>query len=171
MTIEDKEYNLADIFFIASRIERDGRDFYHALADHFRDGQVKKLFTFLAEQEKEHYEIFQGLFKKLQKLIADAESHVFMELPQLLAIANSHKFMQVDVKKLLKETRAFSAIIDFALSCEDDSVRFFSLLKKIAGEHFEEVLNALIEEEEKHRALLLDLRRAKIVEEARPKHA
>ena len=165
MAIEDKEYNLADIFFIASRIERDGRDFYHALADHFRDGQVKKLFTFLADQEEEHYGIFQRLFKKLQELFADAESHIFMELPQLLAIASSHKFMQADVKKLLKEAKTFSDIIDFALSCEDDSVRFFSLLKKAAGERFEEVLNALSEEEEKHKVLLLELRKTRTVEE------
>lgn len=68
-------------------------------------GTVKELFGFLAEQEEEHLEIFQGLFKKLQAIVADMESHIFMELPQLLAMANSHKFMHVDSKKIIKESR------------------------------------------------------------------
>ncbi len=152
------QFNAASIFEIGIQIEKNGRDFYLEVSRGVSDSAVKALFGELADWESRHIEIFEKMKAELpgrekEDTIFDPGDELYGYLE---AAADSHVF--ADSKEMTRRTSGLSspsAALELALTFEKDSVVYYTTMKKaVAGPLGREKIDALIDEELKHIAIL-----------------
>lgn len=144
--------SLAELLSIALNIEAEGYAFYTHLAAAQTEESSKKLFHKLAEQEREHQEIFKKLIGEVSQR-SSSDSWVSEEVAGYLkSYANMSIFpTMVKMKQVnLKEG------LHLAVEVEKDSIIFYSELLPYAGEE-RETIKKVISEEKRHLMDLLTL--------------
>ncbi|MDX2479519.1 MAG: ferritin family protein [Desulfuromusa sp.] len=132
-----------DIFNFAMKMEEDGKAYYEKLANQSSLPGLKTIFTWLAEDEQKHYEIFQKL-RTSEKLPAMRETsilsqakNVFAQLPREAAT----------LKGLEGDLTAYQ----HAIKIESDSFRFYeSAVSKEDNPAIKDLLLKIAAEEHKH---------------------
>lgn len=141
------------------QIEKNGRDFYNALAAQAKDLNAAEIFKFLAEEEERHILVFQDILQKTQRyeppqIYAD-EYFAYMN-----ALAGDYVFTQKDKgKEIAKAVTADKQAVEMGIGFEKDSIVFYEGIKKVVPQLEHKTVDSLIEEEEKHLKKLLDLRK------------
>lgn len=153
------KYSVKEIIDIALGIEDIGYDFYKKCHDKFDDVDIKNIFSFLAEEELRHKEIFEDLLKKVNL----ANEGYFSEeyYLYLKSIGNEFVFQNSDdIDKALKDIDTLNGVLTLAIQAEKDSILWYSELQKHYTENKEAtaVLTNLMNEEKKHIITLVDLR-------------
>jgi rubrerythrin len=157
-------FNAAEVFDIAIKIEENGKRFYDQSREIIKDPVVQQLFAELAQEEIKHKEKFTTLKSQLPAS-ADAGS-VFdpdHELDLYLKMmADQHVFISsenVDAQlgKIQNATDALKRAIEF----EKDSVIFFLTMQDATEQaQGKEFIGSLVKEEQEHlRRLSLELKR------------
>lgn len=152
-------FNAYEIFEIAEQIERNGASFYRQAAALMRRKDAKKFLLDLAVMEDEHEDLFQTLKKQFNlagnQEVPDLDN---LTVSYLRAMAGSNVFVTSNSgKKLLKGAENVVDILKVALAFEKDSVIYFNTVKKLVkGKKDKAKIDALVEEEVRHIALLLD---------------
>jgi rubrerythrin len=109
---------VSDILTVAIRLEEEGERFYRELSEHF-NGEIKKTFLELADQERAHAEIF--------RKISDQEN--WDEVDSYLA---GYAFYEVfpDTSEILRrKDLTLKEVLDIAISVEKDSIILYYELK------------------------------------------
>lgn len=151
-------FNANEIFQIGVQIETNGKLFYETAAKQAQGDSARKLFQELALWENQHIELFEKL--KLQLPETAKKGNLFdpdSELQTYIrATADSHVFVKSrDIPGLVSTLKGPQEVIDLAITFEKDSVVFYSTMKKAVPESFgKDQVDALINEEIKHIALL-----------------
>lgn len=141
------------------QIEKNGRDFYNALAAQAKDLNAAEIFKFLAEEEERHILVFQDILQKTQRheppqIYAD-EYFAYMN-----ALAGDYVFTQKDKgKEIAKAVTTDKQAVEMGIGFEKDSIVFYEGIKKVVPQLEHKTADSLIEEEEKHLKKLLDLRK------------
>ena len=150
--------NADEIFQVGVQIEANGKAFYEAAAERGPESDVGRLCRELATWETKHIELFEGMRRALPP--AAREGSAFDPDSDLAAYvratADSHVFRKnVDVAALASRCRTAGDILDLAIAFEKDSVVFYSAVRNVVAPHQgQSNLDALIEEELRHIAIL-----------------
>jgi len=142
--------NLSELLSIALNIEAEGYAFYTNLASAQTDEQSKQLFQNLAQQEREHQEIFKKLINEFSQPDSSKDNWVSEEVAGYLkSYANMSIFPTMTKMKQMSSTEA----LKLAVEVEKDSIIFYSELLPYAGNE-RETIKKVISEEKRH---LMDL--------------
>jgi rubrerythrin len=153
--------NAEELMELAIQIEKNGREYYLAMAEKTNNEQVKEIFTFLAEEEKSHLGNFLEIREKLSNQEAEFEIAAEYSTPEMYnyikAMFNGCVFPDLKShEELLKEIKTDEQAIYHAISFEKDTVLFFNEILNMFGENDENrpLILELIRQEKIHIARL-----------------
>lgn len=157
-----KAYALADIFKFVVGVEEEGNVFYKTVAASMTVKRLKDLFTSLAAQEVKHAKIFLKLYKAHAGKNTDFSASE--ELSELLdTLTRGLLFPDLsEVRDTLagKSRDAAVAVIRIAMEVELNTILLYRTIRELLAEsQTKAVLDAVIQEEEKH---LVRLKRVRL---------
>jgi rubrerythrin len=141
---------------IALAIEENGLAFYTSIASKAVTPEAKKLFQFLADQEREHARIFQNLLSVVSVEVP-AEGYAGEYESYMRSLADGHVFVARE-DSLAQQTRSLHKAIEVGMRAEKDSILFYSEMKSHIPPEDYPVLDTIITEEKKHLQLLSTMR-------------
>lgn len=149
----------AEIVEIGIQIENNGRDFYNTLAKRSENEQAREIFRFLAGEEEKHVKVFEGILEQTQAFAPqglDADDY----LRYMKVLAGEYVFTQKDRgEEIAQNTGSDKEAIDVAIRFEEDSIVFYTGIKRIVPEYDHKVIEILIMQEENHLKQLLDMKK------------
>ncbi len=147
-------FNADEVFEMGMDVEKNGEAYYNKAAELATDPQVKKVFEYLAGEEKNHWNTFKKLREGLSGDMAaptvidsDGVNELYLD-----ALVKSRLFSSEKEAELLAE-KAKDAIeaLNIALIFEKDTILFFSMMKSMTREDLgADKIDLLIAEEQKH---------------------
>lgn len=144
-----EEIDVADVFKIAEKVERDGAAFYHRAALLFEESDVKNTFIELADWELEHEKLFALMRKQLGQegyKIKSQDSSEYRALAGLNVFA-----MQSDPAGRLHAGLTREQIIKKAMRKERDTIIYYEGLKDFAlGPIVKSKIHEIIKQEHRH---------------------
>jgi len=144
---------------IGVQIEKNGRDFYNALAVRSKDKKAGDIFRYLASEEEKHIAVFREILDSVEKYeprgAFPEEYFAYMN-----ALASEHVF----TRKGAGEERAKSAkndkeAVDMGIMAEQESIVFYEGMKEAVPEKDRKLINKLIREEQSHLVKLINLKK------------
>ncbi|MBN1772282.1 MAG: ferritin family protein [Deltaproteobacteria bacterium] len=153
-------YSADEIFRIGIEIEKNGQAFYEEAARRSTDPACRKVFADLANWERQHVAVFEELRAAavgappvgLEDQLGEVESY-------LKAIADTHVFVRRhDPAALAAGCQSPAEALEAAIGFEKDSVVVYSSMRHLVPERLgRDKIEALIDEELRHMAILQDL--------------
>ncbi|MBU1863152.1 MAG: ferritin family protein [Candidatus Omnitrophica bacterium] len=149
----------SEVVELGVQIEKNGRDFYNALADQSKNQKSKDMFTYLAGEEGKHIVAFQKILNSVQKY-EPTDSYPGEYFAYMNALAREHVFTQKDKgAELAKGIKNDKEAIGVAMKFEEDSIVFFEGMKKVVRETEHKVIEDLVSQEQQHVQKLLDIKK------------
>jgi len=157
-------FNAAEVFDIAIKIEENGKRFYDRSRELVKDPEVQKLFAELAQEEIKHKEKFTALKNQLPASTAagtvfdpNNELDLYLKMMADQHVFRSGKEVDAQVSKIQSAADALKLAIQF----EKDSVLFFLSMQEATCEgKGRDLVTLLVKEEQEHvRRLSLQLRK------------
>ncbi len=149
----EETFNAVEVFKIAEQIERDGEQFYRAVAAKFENTDIQELFCKLAEWELEHERTFAAMRVDIEKdnptvKVTDPEKCQAMS-------ALSEFVIKSDTSKILTDLMTIKSSIEMAIGMEKDSVIFYTGLKDFVTDKTAiEKIDDIIAQEHSHIEIL-----------------
>ncbi|MDD5166452.1 MAG: ferritin family protein [Candidatus Omnitrophica bacterium] len=148
----------SEIVEIGIQIEKNGRDFYAALAVQSKNPKAKDIFKYLAGQEEAHIAVFQKILASVSKY-EPTEAYPGEYFAYMNALAGESVFTQANKgKEIANKVKDDKEAIDIGIGVEKDSIVFYEGMKKVAPEYDRKVINEVIVQEQGHLTQLLDLK-------------
>ena len=148
-----------EVIEMAIEIEKNGRDFYAALAQKSSDVIVADLFNFLSKEEEKHI----GVFVTLRDAVASCSlnEHTSDEyFAYLNAIAGEHVFMRAGKgAEAAYRVSGDQEALSLALAFEMDSIVFFEGLRDLVPQSESSLIDVLIAQERKHVVQLNEMKK------------
>ncbi|MCX5713385.1 MAG: ferritin family protein [Candidatus Omnitrophica bacterium] len=149
----------SEIVEIGIQIEKNGRDFYNALVGKTKSPKAADIFKYLAKEEEKHIKAFEGILNKLDQY-RPAEAYPGEYFTYMQALAGEHIFTKkgqgvLSAKSIASDRVAIEAGVGF----EQDSIVFYSGMKRVVPAYDQKVIEELIAQEENHLRQLLELKR------------
>ncbi|MCK4537719.1 MAG: ferritin family protein [Candidatus Krumholzibacteria bacterium] len=147
-------FNADEVFEMGMDVEKNGEAYYNKAAELATDPDVKKVFEYLAGEEKTHWETFKQMRDELggettSPTVIDSEgiNNLYLE-----ALVKSRLFSDVKgAEKVAEEAADPISALNVALTFEKDTILFFSGMKALTREDLgASKIDMLIEEEQKH---------------------
>lgn len=157
-------FNAAEVFDIAIKIEENGKRFYDRSREIVKDPEVRKLFAELAQEEIKHKERFTALKDQLPAgagaaTVFDPNNELDLYLKMM---ADQHIFISSEgVEAQLGKIQSAADALKMAVEFEKDSVIFFLTMQDATEEaKGKALIGTLVKEEQEHlRRLTLELKR------------
>ena len=147
----------SEIVEIGIQIEKNGKDFYTALADKTKIQKSKDAFKFLAGEEEKHIAVFQKMLDNTDK-DKPTDSYLGEYLSYMNELASKCVFTQKDKgSQIAQETKDDKEAIDLGIGFEKDSITFYEGMKKMALEYDQKIIDELVAQEKNHLKQLFDL--------------
>jgi len=150
-------FNASEIFQFAVRIEENGEIFYRKVAGLSDDANLKNLFTFLADEEVKHKQIFGELLSKIEKY-EPSETYPGEYFAYLKAYADQIIFSSMIDNELDEKMNPVSAV-EFGIRRELDSILYYLEVKKVVPETQQHLIDTIIDEERSHFLKLSNLKK------------
>ncbi len=148
----------SEVVELGIQIEKNGRDFYNAVASITQNAKVREAFFFLSSEEEKHIAIFKQILDSTQKY-EPAPVYADDYAAYMKALAAEYIFTQKDKgKEIGKSVRNESEAIELGIKFEKDSIIFYGGIKKIIPEFDIKVVDELIVQEQAHLLMLLTLK-------------
>ncbi|MDY6984825.1 MAG: ferritin family protein [Candidatus Thermoplasmatota archaeon] len=150
-------YSSEEVIELAVNVETNGERFYSESARR-AEGDLKKIFEFLAKQEDLHKLKFESLRKYAKDFILPRD---WEEIEPYLNVIVESTFFMGNEKSFKRAMGAKDSVeaLEFALQFEKDTLLFFNEIVEISGEQSEKVVNEIIGEEKKHIEMISELLR------------
>ena len=135
-------------------VEKNGEAYYNKAAELASDPEVKKVFEYLAGEEKNHWETFKQLREGLSGDMAaqtvmdpDGVNELYLD-----ALVRSRLFSsEREAEQAAENAKDAVAALKAALTFEKDTILFFSMMKSMTrGDLGADKIDLLIAEEQKH---------------------
>lgn len=142
-----------ELLDMAVKIEENGLRYYTDAAAAAKSADLKNLFGFLADQEKDHIKIFTGLRKLLAESGSDGTQADYGEEATLYlnALADSEVFTSPNEgARLAKTVKNEREAVELAIGMEKDSLLFYYEIQKMIRPQDASVLEHLIAQEKDH---------------------
>ncbi|MBI4706577.1 MAG: ferritin family protein [Candidatus Omnitrophica bacterium] len=148
----------SEVVEIGVQIEKNGKDFYEAVAGQSKDKKAKEMFLFLASEEAKHVLVFQKILSQVEKY-EPAEAYPGEYFAYMNALASESIFTQKDKgKETAKKIKSDKEAIEIGIGVEKDSIVFYEGMKKVAPGYDHVVIDEVIAQEQGHLAKLLELK-------------
>ncbi|MFC1903173.1 ferritin family protein [Chloroflexota bacterium] len=149
----------SELINIAIIIERRGVAFYDIMAKSTQNVVAREVFLRLADMERQHIQIFQGMLKeadKYQPMPADTEEYI----TYLQGLVDSAVFTD-DLATSQMATQANSDVeaLEIAISAEKDSILFYYEMRDIMPQRAQPTVNKIINEEKSHLRQLSEVKK------------
>jgi rubrerythrin len=147
-------FNADEVFEMGMDVEKNGEAYYNKAAELAVDPEVKKVFEYLAGEEKTHWEIFKQMRDELggettSPTVIDSEglNNLYLE-----ALVKSRLFSNVrEAEKVAEEAADPISALNAALTFEKDTILFFLGMKTLTREDLgASKIDMLIDEERLH---------------------
>ena len=153
----------SEIVELGVQIEKNGRDFYKALAARSKNQKAKDVFKYLAGEEEKHIVIFQNILESV-RIYEPKEAYPGEYFAYMNALASDHVFTQKDKgKEIARNIKSDTEAIDMGIGFEKDSIIFYEGMKRAVPDKDIKMLDELIIQEQNHLRQLTDLKKGRIV--------
>ncbi len=148
----------SEIVSFGIQIEKNGRDFYKALAEKAKSDKAKDIFGFLMEEEEKHILVFWKILDLLKEY-EPQETYSGEYFAYMTMLAGEYVFTQSDKgRETAKNTKNDKDAIDVGIRLEKESIVFYGEMKKVVPEDQRAAVEKLIDQENEHLFKLLKLR-------------
>ena len=153
-----ERFSACELVEIAVQIEKNGMDYYFALAEKSDNTEMRLIFEYLAREEEKHIDIF----KKVSRDSCDYQpKEVYPDeyFAYLKALASQYIFTKEKAgRDIAEKVKDYKEGIDLGIQFEKDSILFYEEMQKMVPEKDKRTVEALILEEKKHLRKLCDLK-------------
>jgi len=149
----------SELINIAIDIERRGITFYDIMTKSTDNAAARDVFQHLANMEREHMQIFQGMLGKVDKY-QPTEIYPGEYAGYVQSLVDSAVFTD-DLITSEMATRTNSAVeaLELAIEAEKDSILFYYEMRDIMSKRAYSTINEIITEEKEHLRELSELKR------------
>jgi rubrerythrin len=152
-------FSASDIVAMGIQIEKNGKDFYNALANLTQSQKAKELYKFLSGEEQKHIIIFQNILNRLDTSLTESYPGEYVEYMKTLA--SEYVFTQAGKgEALAKSAKTEKEAIDLGIGFEKDSIIFYEGMKKSIPQAHHKVVDELIAQEASHLRKLSDFKKS-----------
>jgi rubrerythrin len=147
-------------------IEENGEAFYRHWANRTENQNQKKVFKFLADEEKDHKRTFERMMNRLETTgvqpggIDNKEYEDYLE-----KVSQEVMFNKKNFDEETKDVIDLSSAVNFAMKKELDSLIFYMDLKKFVPREHVEVMDKIIKEEQNHYTNLEEFKKQLLIHE------
>ncbi|MFA5115047.1 MAG: ferritin family protein [Candidatus Omnitrophota bacterium] len=151
----------SEVIELGIEIEKNGRDFYDALAAKSKSEGSRATFLKLAREEEKHLALFRGMLDKAGSSEA-AESYSDEYNGYMRALASESIFTSKDKgREIANSVKTQTEAIELGIGFEKDSILFYEGMKKAVPRYDHKVIDELIKEEQSHLRILRELKISK----------
>ena len=149
----------SELINIAIGIERRGIAFYDIMAKSTESARAREVFHSLADMEREHFHIFQGMLTEADKY-QPLETETVEYADYLQSLIDSAVFTD-DMVASEMTTQADTDIkaLEVAISAEKDSILFYYEMKDLVPHGARLTVNKILAEEKSHLRQLSELKK------------
>jgi len=153
-----KIFNASEIMKFAIKIEEKGETFYKFAVGISQNEEVKKLFSFLADEEAKHKASFEQMQSQMEgyqppeKFSGEYEGYMNSYLENII-------FPKENWEDNLRDIKDEKKAINFGIRIELDSILYYHEIKPFVPKQQLGAIDEIIEEERKHFLKLLDIKR------------
>ena len=152
-------FEASDIVEVAIRIEENGINFYKFAEQLAKQEEAKKLFAHLVQAEVTHKKTFEDIFANMEKYNPPEQYAGEYSAYLRSYVDNNLIFTKEIMDKQLANVKDTVAAFDFAMQRELDSILYYHEIKKLVPPAQHEAIENIIEEERKHYAALVDMKK------------
>lgn len=152
-------FSASELINIAIGIEGRGIAFYDTMARSTENAEARDIFQCLADMERTHVRIFQGMLGEADKY-QPPESYAGEYAAYLQALVDSAVFTDDSITSEMA-TKLSSDIeaMELAIGAEKDSILFYYEMKEIMPQRAQPTVNQIITEEKSHLRQLSELKK------------
>ncbi|MFA6350208.1 MAG: ferritin family protein [Candidatus Omnitrophota bacterium] len=148
----------SEVVGLGIQIEKNGKDFYDAVASCVKNAKAKEAFIFLSSEEQKHVVVFQRILNSIQKYepapIYAADYAAYMK-----ALAAEYIFTQGGKGGAIgKSVKNENEAIELGIKFEKDSIIFYDGMKKVIPDFDLNIIDELIAREQEHLVMLISLK-------------
>ncbi len=153
-------FSSRELINIAISIERRGITFYDIMARSTDNEMARDVFQSLADMEREHIQIFQGMLDEADKYKL-AETAAEEEYAGYLQALVDNAIFTDDMITSEMATQADSDIkaVELGISAEKDSILFYYQMKDVMPQPALTMINRIITEEKSHLRQLSEIKK------------
>ena len=155
----DVKFSKNEVIEMAVQIEKRGLSFFEEMVRTATSENVKKVFEFLAQEERSHIETFESLRASEDRMQLQGPYN-WEEVGQYFGtLIDNMVFPRVEEgKELSKEIYDEFTAIHTAISIEKDNILFFREISDLVGEEDRKLLAELVDQEKGHIRKLMILK-------------
>ena len=144
-------YSTTEIMEMAVETEKGGKIFYETVAAQSKDDGLKNLFSYLADEENKHINVFENIAKTI-KVAPDEMPANWEEVALYLkAVTESRYFLGPDkALSLAKDAKSTSQAVKLALAFEKETLVFYLEASDMVPALNRPAIEALVKEERTH---------------------
>lgn len=149
----------SELINTAIGIERRGVAFYDMMADSTKNAVARDVFRYLADMERQHIQIFQGM-------LGEADKYQFSPgsageyTAYLQALVDSAVFTdELVASEMATQAESDIAALELAIGAEKDSILFYYQMRDIMPQRAQPTVNRVISEEKSHLRQLSELKK------------
>ena len=148
----------SEVVELGIQIEKNGKDFYQALAAQSKVPKARDTFVFLAKEEEKHISVFQSILGRTQGY-EPPQSYPGEYLAYMNALASDQVFTQKDKGRgVALAIKTDKEAVNMAMGFEKDSIIFYQGMKDMVPGHEQKIIDELIAQEQAHVIRLSALR-------------
>ncbi len=152
-------FEVGDVFEVALQIEMHGERFYRHAVSLTDAPKMKDVFSFAAEEEAKHRQIFQAMAAKVGKDYKPPESYPGEYCNYVRAYADNLVFPKEKMEAQFSGIKNVEDALEFAIQREIESILYYLEMKNFVPVPQREEVDRIIDEERKHYLRLSDLKR------------
>lgn len=143
-------YSGNELVEIAIQIENCGEAFYDEGLKHLKGEKIRKIFTFLRDEEKRHAALFEKLLSRLTDI--DAEWRMNDDyVTYMRALAENRVFPDPDAARAaVADIDDEKDAVQYAIGFEKDTILFLYEMRPMVKDKDREIVDELIAEEQRH---------------------
>lgn len=151
-------FSTGELINIAIGNERRGIAFYDIMARTADSASAREVFQYLADMERDHIQIFQGMLDEIDKYNIP-ESYAQEYCDYLQALIDTAIFSDELVNSEMA-TQADSDVkaLELAVGAEKDAILFYYMMKELMPERAQPMVDKIIAEEKSHLRQLSELK-------------
>jgi len=152
-------FSASELINIAIGIEGRGIAFYDTMARSTENAEARDVFQYLADMERTHIHIFQGMLGETDKY-QPQESYAGEYAAYLQALVDSAVFTDDSItSEMATQLSSDIEAMELAIGAEKDSILFYYEMKEIMPQRAQPTVNKIITEEKSHLRELSELKK------------
>lgn len=148
------KFTVKEVLEIAMAIEKNGEEFYDRYENHTKDKEIRRIFSFLSNEERRHYNYYKDLSGRITEKDREREysgnNRQYLKALAQESVFNEDKLARFVLQGISTDREA----LEFAREIEEDSISFYGTMKKNIPGRDRNMVEKIIAEERTHLGLI-----------------